>query len=477
MIRSKRKILTRRHARGLSKPLVKVANKTIDRSKNHQQLQAVWLLAGLALVLRGAVAFANLANFDADPDAYRALAESFAQSGVFGLIGADDTPLPTAFRPPLYPYVLSWLVNEGRLASVSVAVLHVLLGALTVVMTYLAAQRMLPAAFSRRGGIVAALIVLVDPILLQQSTEVMTETLATALTVLVLWWWSESIRSSSLMRVTVLGLTVSMAYLCRPTFLVWGVLLCAGWLVIQLRVARHDSLGRVWLRFALLTGILTTTVGLWTLRNARTIGHPVWGTSHGGYTLLLANNPSFYDYLKRGSWGQVWDSTSFQEAYRHRFDGDPTTAEFWQHDWSGPSALERGELIGLTEHGDDRLAYQAAKATIRREPGWFVWSCVVRVGRLWSPMPHVTAERSWWAAGIVGAWYLLIYGSVVAGLLKLWRSASVCWEAWWPAAALCLTLSAVHAVYWSNMRMRAPAIPALALLVATATPSRRSRTA
>ena len=43
----------------------------------------------------------------------------------------------------------------------------------------------------------------------------------------------------------------------------------------------------------------------------------------------------------------------------------------------------------------DRQAYAEAWQTIRASPGMFLYACVVRVGRFWSPLPHqVTADET-----------------------------------------------------------------------------------
>ena len=36
------------------------------------------------------------------------------------------------------------------------------------------------------------------------------------------------------------------------------------------------------------------------------IGEPIWTTTHGGYTLALANNPVYYDDVLHGPPGRVW---------------------------------------------------------------------------------------------------------------------------------------------------------------------------
>ena len=47
----------------------------------------------------------------------------------------------------------------------------------------------------------------------------------------------------------------------------------------------------------------------WVVRNLVVFNHPILMTTHGGYTLLLGNNSSFYEFLRNGEWGQTWDAT------------------------------------------------------------------------------------------------------------------------------------------------------------------------
>ena len=116
-------------------------------------LKAEWLpLAGLlvfTLLVRGGVLWAMQGNLQQDPDAYREIAENLLRHGEFALgkgePGDDAAPVrPTAYRPPLYPVILSNLpAAEGEQISLGkVAVLHVLLGVATVWLTWLTARRL-----------------------------------------------------------------------------------------------------------------------------------------------------------------------------------------------------------------------------------------------------------------------------------------------------------------------------------------------
>src|SRR3954464_4015029 len=81
-----------------------------------------WVLAGLlvfTLVVRGGVLWAMRGNLGQDPDAYREIAENLIVHGEFALgkstpQAAEGEPQPTAYRPPLYPVVLSNLRAVDR---------------------------------------------------------------------------------------------------------------------------------------------------------------------------------------------------------------------------------------------------------------------------------------------------------------------------------------------------------------------------
>ncbi|MEO1614253.1 MAG: hypothetical protein AAFV88_00300 [Planctomycetota bacterium] len=406
---------------------------------------------------------ASSTAFTSDPDAYRAIAITIASENVFGLLGEAGTPRSTAFRPPLYPWLLSFCTSGNALAFLRVAFLHVALAAVMSSATFLGARRLLaelsPGRLPDRLAALAAGLAVLDPILIRQSTELMTETLAATLAAIVIVLWTSlpgcSMKMRSAANSLAIGVTLALAYLCRPTFLVWAVLMVFAILVIHWSRKRFVAGASFAMLMALPVALAVTA---WTIRNDRAIGHPVWATTHGGYTLLLANNDLFYDYLDSGSWGEPWQADAFFLAHAHRYNGDPREAAFWRQDWTGVEATAQS----IDEYGDDRLCYDAAKATIKRRPTEFVWSCVVRVARLWSPFPHQVRGRSQVAMVAVGGFYLAVSIAVMVAIVRWNRRLLM--RKWWAIGMLVFTLSGVHAVYWSNLRMRAPAIPGLMIL-------------
>ncbi len=461
-------------------------------------LMVVLFAAGV----RAAMLWGGWDNLREDPDAYTAMSQTLARTGVFGLTAADGTPTPTAFRPPLYPAILSGLtlaiitvggdfadplaVENLHAYRIAVALLHWILGLLSVAATYAAARRMLrrcagPADTHRSepAAAFAALLVAIDPILLQSSTRVMTETLATTLAAVGLLAWAvlvDRLQPSSQGeplaegKVTGRTLTVAMAvslilglaYLCRPTFIVWTGLL-AGYLLawaIGMRSLRPLTAAGV------IVSLNAVLVGGWSLRNQRHFDQPIWATTHGGYTLLLGNNPPFYEYLRERAWGIAWDPQFFFERWEARTLADPRVPDYWERDievTADPDWL-KSQPAAADEVAQDRLAYETAKMTIRQDPAGLIRACSYRVTRLWSPLPLRHGGPLSVAIMAVTGFYSLSLLSVLVGLMMLRRQL---WQPIWAASlSLVLALIAVHAVYWTDMRMRSPAIPVLAILAA-----------
>ena len=434
----------------------------------------------LALVVRGGGAIVMQSSLTADPDAYRELARGIRLHGTFGLqrvdsVNGETFGSHTAFRPPLYPWLLSFLTDDfGDIANGRVAAFHFLVGIATVMLTYVVTMVMLPIARDKIGftqvsdpriaSCAAALLVAIDPLLLQSASMVMTETVATFLVVVTLIGWAavvDAMDRSSTRRIIwlsiALGVTCGLNYLCRPTFVLWPVMLVA----ILGGMSWRGKTSRPLIPAAVVICVMVVFVGGWTARNMRAVGAPIWATTHGGYTLLLGNNPSFYNYLRDGDrFTTAWDATSFIDRWNHRWEGDPRTAAFWE---SGERA-NANPSGPLSEVDEDRMAGQAATAAILREPGTFTLACAWRLLRLHSPHPLQTTIQRSPVIHLVTAYYVGVGMAVVLGIMSLGRRCF--WPRWRGGFSLWASIAAVHLFYWTDMRMRTPLVPFFAVLVA-----------
>ncbi len=394
-----------------------------------------WTLVALAVAVRTAVLVATPDALRDDWDRYRAVAENLVHRGVFATLDA-----PTAYRPPLYPWLLVPAVACGPYATLAIGVLHVALGVGTVLLAWRFGRQ----AGLGRAAVLGAVLVAVDPILLRQSTLVMTETAATFFAAAGLVALGRAAASCTAVRVAAAGGLVALAALVRPTFLPW---LAACAVVLPWRAApagRRLAMAGVFLAAA------AVVLSPWAIRNYLRFGKPILSTTHGGYNLLLGNNPYFYEHLRTRPWGTPWFSQD----------------------------LDRQWLVEMPagEVAADRRAYGLAWQCIRQQPAMFAWATAVRLGRLFSPLPHQLSPDESRAVRavryLIALWYLAQWTLALVGLAAVLRtgrrqaqprSAEAPWL--W-AALLVAAFVAVHALYWTDLRMRAPLVPAIATLAA-----------
>lgn len=387
---------------------------------------AVAILARLAAMLPGS------GRFD-DPDNYLPLAASLAAGE-----GLSHKGRPTAYRPPLYPLLLAPLLRvspSGVIPTTGIALLHLGLGAGTAWCVVVAARRL---GGSEYRALAAGLIVAVDPVLVWQSRSVMTETPAAFLTAAALATAAAGCPRS----VGGAGLLLGLAALCRPSALPG-----AGLAVLAAAIVPPGDRNQRLRRAAVMGFAVVIVLSPWAVRNRIALGEFVWTTTHGGYTLALANNEVYYRDVLDGPPGSVWTG---------------------RDQWAWWDSVNR-RTAGMPEPVADRFMRDEAIDLARRSPANFARACVARLKMFWSPTP---------AAGVYSArvravtltWTLPLFAAFILGL------ASPTFRQWPGVAAPCLILglTIVHAFYWTDLRMRAPIVPAIALVAAFASlPSRK----
>ncbi len=271
-------------------------------------------------------------------------------------------------------------------------------------------------------GLIAGLLVALDPYAIFFSGLILTEVLFTFEAILLFasaaQWLRQPAGRLALTGVAVCG---SAAVMTRPSSAGWVVLL---WVVL-LVVKRFDA--RAWRLVAVSALALAAVMIPWALRNRAVIGGPAWLSTNGGVTL--------YDAL-----------------------GPQATGA------SDQSFLERmPELRGMTEVQRDRYLYGRALEQIRRDPARVLALAWVKFVRTWNPLPNDAGYRAspaaWIGAGYTG---LLLIAALVG--LCTWRG---------DPATLSLILlpivyfSFLHSVFIGSVRYRIPLMPFVALLAAS----------
>jgi hypothetical protein len=392
--------------------------------KSRPRLTPLWIVILLGVLLRAGLMVRGGGECD-DPDNYLSLARSVAVGKGLQLHGR-----PTAYRPPLYPIMLAPLVRMpiGTLAG-RIAVLHLVLGGATVWLTAAAA---VGSRLSVGRTLFAAAVAACDPVLVAQSRSVMTETpaaclVAASLAGLSTRGWAGPITG---------GVALGLAVLCRPSLLAAALLVIAAAFLAQPGQI-SERLGRG----AVIAMTLCIVLLPWAIRNTLVLGEPVWTTTHGGYTLALANNPVYYRDVLHGPSGGVWTG----------------------HDqWLWWDSVNRA-TAGMSEGQADRYLRNSVVRLARERPGDFAHAAVARLFHFWSIAPASAV----YPAGVRYAtmiWTLPLFMALVLGLLQ-----QACWR-WARIAAplFVIGLTIVHAFFWSDLRMRAPIVPAIALLAASA---------
>jgi 4-amino-4-deoxy-L-arabinose transferase-like glycosyltransferase len=385
---------------------------------------SLWAVMVLGVVIRAAVMLRGPAGFD-DPDNYLPLARSLVTGDGYSWKGR-----PTAYRPPLYPLLLApSIAILGNQFVWGIALLHLGLGAGTIWLTAVAAKG---SGLSPARSTLAALVIACDPVLVWQARSVMTETptaffLAAALAALPCRGWLGPVLG---------GLGLGLASLCRPSMLAG-----AGLTVVAAFLAVPGELRQRLMRGGLLTLTIPLVLSPWMIRNVMVFGEPIWTTTHGGYTLALANNPVYYDDVLHGPVGRVWTG----------------------HDqWLWWDAVNHA-TAGMGEPKADRYLRSTVWQVVRDRPGDFGRSMLARLGHFWSvaPAAAVYSRGVRWATM---AWTLPLWLAVLLALPRrdLW---------FWPRLAAPLSaigLTLVHGFFWTDLRMRAPIVPAIALVAAGA---------
>ena len=404
----------------------------------------------LALVLRAAMLWGLGGSLAQDRDNYRRIAEHVAAGEGFV---DPQTGFPTAYRPPLYPLLVAAVLVSG-FGNMAIGIVQLMLGVGAVILTMLCARRL---GLGRRS-LVAALLVAVDPLLLQQTALVMTETTSAFLAALVLWLGAG--RPSRLRNIA-LGAAFGLCCLCRPTFWVFGALAVTIWAVVRIRAtnsasspSRNHWRQGVGIAAGVAAGVVLV-VAPWGIRNAIVMGRPIITTTHGGYTLLLAHNMPYTCAVVEQPWGAVWEAASLNE---------------WQASLEAEMAratppIDAAHLSPAVELARDTWMNRKAREYICNEPFVALKSGMTLVGRLWNVVPLATKNTPLpnsvrWA---IGGFYAVVLVAMLRGVCRLSRDDRL---KWWPLLALIAGFTVVHSLYWADMRMRAPLIPAIALLAA-----------
>lgn len=417
--------------------------------------KAAWAVVVVGVLLRCGLQVVKVENLATDPDAYVQLSESLVTGHGFS---KDGTDLPTAFRPPVFPVVLAGVQWLGFSIASGVAIVQLFFSGLLLIATWKLARLM---GLSDGPAVCALCFVACDPLLLLYSTLPMTEVPSAAF---LAWAAVHSLGVLNAMREgrfrsagisgVMAGACFGVGGLCRPILFV----ACAGLSVVLFLAglstwrqrSRHRQPTQIFptITVACVPACVAAIVlSGWVVRNAVQMGSFIPATTHGGYTLLLGNNPVFYAEVVGRAGHPTWHGVSLNR---------------WNLDLDFEMAKD--DIGFLDEVGRDRWMYNRAKLNIANNPSSFRRACLLRLRRLTALVPVNAVELPTIALLGVGAFYSTVWLGLVLNVFSLVRPMTGHRVAslllWSVAAAFVL----IHCFYWTNTRMRAPLMPVLIVL-------------
>lgn len=382
----------------------------------------------LALVLRGGWVLAQWARHGAalsydDERLHWQLATHLVRDGA---LVSDDGRF--AARMPLYPLLVASGAPFGEPGVLVVRLLQAVVGALTAVL----AARLAGLALDPRAGVLAGLLVAVDPFAIFFTNLLLNETLFAALLVgLALATWHELRLAGRRPGAALLaiGALAAAAVLTRPEAL----------LLVALQIALLAAASRGWRDGALRAGVVALAVaaplGAFGLRNAGVLGGFAPLGANGGVTLYDGQGP--------------------------QADGQSNQA-FLQH---------LPQLDGLGELERDHALRALALAEMAADPRRVIRLAGVKLVRTWSPRPNV-AEYRGGVAGTAGALYTApMLVAAAGGVWRLRARRVLLVNLLLPAVVTTLTCC----IFIGSVRYRVPVMPLLAVAAAGAVPCRRPR--
>ncbi len=325
----------------------------------------------------------------------------------------------TTYRAPAYPIflaILYWCFGS----SFGVVLVQAILGACLCVIIYGFVKRLT----DERSASLAALFVIFDPFLIYYTNKQLSEVMFAFLIVLSFWCFYKSFEPDrSFPWVIYAAIAWALTSLCRPSVFIFIFLAPVSYfLFFGIRKALLRSLVFVAVSFAVLS--------VWGFRNKKVAGHFVLTATNGGWTFWEGLNP--------------------------RFDKEEDILA-WQ-------SLMAEELRGLQERGTsaievDRYYWNKSKSFVKDSPVAFMKLSVRKLIKFWRFYPYYPYSHS---QRIVSALYFVpLFLLAVVGM-ALSVSKKLCL----PLLAFVFYFTAIHVLFWTQIRYRVPLHPILAVFAA-----------
>jgi 4-amino-4-deoxy-L-arabinose transferase-like glycosyltransferase len=309
------------------------------------------------------------------------------------------------FRPPLYPLLIAWCYETFDSPIVSLRLIQVVLSTATCWFLFGIAKEL----YGPTAGVLAGTIFSLYPLCVFFSAVLMAETLLLFCTGLVYWCLNRYCMFPNFMRAISIGICLALGALCKPVMLVWlpGLLAVIYW--------KCENRSRLMHAFSVLISLFIIILP-WTVRNAYVTNHVVPISTNTGINFLVGNEPGSTGYYRDGIdyWAMANEIADYED--------DPVIR--------------------------DTKVIRAVIKGVWREPFGFFRMGVVKVLLLWNPLIE---DGSWFQRLVI----LFTSGPLLlVGILGVWKIRSH--PLIWCATLFIVSLTIVHAVFFSHVRFRLP---------------------
>ena len=403
-----------------------------------EKLRTWWSHARTSFFWMFAIAFALRFGYILVAHTYkiRGLEDNFAFGWEMGRIGraivngrgfADPFGLPTgptAWEPPLYPYLIAGVFRlTGIYTDASALILLILnsiASALTCIPIFLIAKK----CFNEKVAVWAAWMWAVLPFVMFYSTRWVWETSLAALLLTVILWLTLQLEGSEGAATWVaFGLLWGVAALTNTSLLAF--LPASGLWAWYRRAKLHK---RSFAGVVLASMFFAAAIAPWLVRNYETFGKFVLVRSNFGVELRLGNGPN-----AEGLWMQ------------------------WLHPTQNVLEMQRYKQLGELDYVAARK--REAVDWIRDDYPRFVWISVKRFIYYWGGLPRPRRDR---AGGFKNSVFL---ASSVLAFWGLGRAIRKKRPSAWLLFWLILSYSSVYYFVFPHPRYRHPIEPELLILI------------
>jgi hypothetical protein len=351
------------------------------------------------------------------------------------LLQGDFFPLP--ITTPVYPLFLAACYTVFGHSYAAVLLVQALIGTAAIPLTYRLAHRFT----SKRSSLLAAAIVALCPCLISYVGYLYTEVLYTLLLLLTLLSLLWALEAPLLRRFVLAGATLGISTICRSATALFPML-------IPFMLPRTWCLRRRVVLWATLIATMAALIAPWTYHNYRT--HRAFIPFSLSMTMLWHGSPEFYHVMeqKQNAMLEVWNEEL--------------------------NPARNGGINPITIEGD-RYFNARAIASIRSEPGTYVWYSLQKLAFFWIGHPAANYDwpfdfsilrayfPAWEIAGLFGG-RLLMLMMTLTGLVIL-RSRL---REFVPLLAICGYLMVFYAILVPVARYSEPLYPILAVIIAAA---------